>query len=387
MNKSEWLLAVIFLFFLCACQPKKTSETVATALPDSGRVQKIDVQVADTAFRCIEHVLESEGYIVLSQQPVINDVVRVILYQDRIYLLDKSSQLICYDFEGRVKYQAEGPGGGPHEFGRLIDFCIDPAAECLVGLDRAKRKLIMYDLLTGKYRSEVALSEQAPMKVARIAGRWVYDNPDHRNFPDKKDMHYSLLYSADGRTVDKRFFPHDAIADYDFDLEDGHPFFYNNDRLFYNVRFDNKVYAIEPEGPRAVYEIDLPDPLPLSEIERKIHPYDLMKSHYSCGLSDIFQCGRILYFWFSKGGYFQSAFYDLEAGRMVYCGKQVDHFPSEKLLVYYPIRGVYGNCFFSLAEPSAIIRNREKRPDVFPEELMKITESDNPVIFFYRPVR
>lgn len=376
---------VLWISLLFACKGKENPS--GPALPASGDSPlAIDVQIADTAFKHVESLLNLDRYVILQQDPALGDIVRVMIRKDRIYILDHLPQLVCYDMQGKLVYHIDSRGSGPQEFLNIIDFCIDPEAGKLIAYDEQKGKLIDYDLATGAFQKETDLPV-SPMGIAFAHGSYLYDHADHRNCPDKKELHYSLLYSRNGRRIDRRFFPHDAVAEYDYNIGHGHPFFYNNDRLLYNNRFDKTVYSVEPDGPQALYEINLPNPVPLSIIEQKTDPLRLMESDYSSNLTDIFQCGPVLYFWFIRNRYYHPVFYDLRESRLIYCGKRIDNEPTKELPVYYRIQGVYRNCFFSLIEPEAILYKQEKNPDAFPAEWKSVSEMDNPILVFYKVVR
>ena len=74
---------------------------------------------------------------------------------------------------------------------------------------------------------------------------------------------------------------------------------------------------------KALYEIELPNPLPFSKIVDKADEWSLMKSEYSIGLEKICRCNDLLYFQFSKDGFLQLGLYDLAQKKQIYCGKRL----------------------------------------------------------------
>lgn len=113
---------------------------------------------------------------------------------------------------------------------------------------------------------------------------------------------------------------------------------------------------------------------------------ELMLSDYSSGITDIFECNDILYFWFTRQGRVYSAFYHIPTSEPVYCGYRLDIAPTEKLPFLSLMRGVYRDRFFSVVDPEAIIYQKKNNPDLFPADLANLTEADNPVIAFYKVI-
>jgi hypothetical protein len=90
----------------------------------------------------------------------------------------------------------------------LLDFTINKASNQLIAYDSGKRQLNIYNLKDGHFLSSLSTSTFAPMGMASVDGVFFFDNPDHFNYPDNKELHYSLLYSTIGNKIDNRFFEH-----------------------------------------------------------------------------------------------------------------------------------------------------------------------------------
>ena len=58
--------------------------------------------------------------------------------------------------------------------------------------------------------------------------------------------------------------------------------------------------------------------------------------------------------------------------------------PVKELPVFYPVVGVYQDCFFSLVSPTTILEKLSIDASVFPKELQEISEDSNPVLMFYK---
>lgn len=382
------LFLVIVTFFLYSCNNSKTSSFKNGNLPiDNIDIQSINIKLTDSAFRHVDNLLHTESYTILSNDEPLGVVERIIIEDSLIYILDNMPKIVCFNKkDGSIKWKINNRGEGPEEYGEIMDFTIDRTSKLLIAYDGEKRRLTKYDLLSGEYISNITIFDIIPKQIAFANGGIFFDNHNHMNYPDKKELHYSLLYTETGSKINKSFFPHNQISDYNFNYGDGHPFFYEQDMILYNPRFSNIVFEIIPKGLKPLYKINLPDSLPLKIIEDGISPHKLIESNYSWGISNIFECCNILYFWFTKNGRYNTVFYDLQNDKLIYGGNQVSNIPTKDLLVYYPISGVHNGTFFSLVEPFTIIEKRESAPDLFPENLMKVKEEDNPVLFFYKPV-
>lgn len=153
--------------------------------------------------------------------------------------------------------------------------------------------------------------------------------------------------------------------------------------MFYNKRFDKVIYELSSGRPTPIYNIELPDPLPPGLLEQKMDSKDLVESHYSWGITNVFQCDDILYFLFTKDRFYQTVFYDLENQKQIYAGNNVSNNPVKDLLFFFPISGIYKNYFFSVVDPVTIIEKREINSSLFPKDLKAVTDMDNPVIAFY----
>lgn len=384
MTKSA---AILLCGILCltstSCQEKRPSLYV-----EDTHVHPVRVEISDTAFTEVNTLLSLDKYVVLSPEVIVGRIQQIIVQNDLIYILDNEPKICCFDFNGNAVFQIASRGVGPLEFSNIVDFAVHPALKQVIMYDSGKRRLTMHDSNTGKYKSETSLKQLAPMKMGMKDGIFFFHNPYNYNYPGSEEYHFSLLYSFTGNKVDGKFFPHDGITSkYLFGGTNEHPFYYNNDVLLYNKLFDAIVYRLESGKIIPAYQIELPNPVPLEKIENQIDPLDLIEGPYSSLLSDIYINDSILYFTFNYKKYLVSVFYDLEKDKTIYCGNRVNNRPTEDMPVYYPIRGVYKDSFVSAVSPATIIEKAEIAPSLFPDDLKKINEQDNPVIMFYKVKR
>ncbi len=376
------ILYAICLFCLVAsCNIEKENKpSVAKTNPF-----KVDgLTISDTSFSNIRNLLTLDEYIILSNEVPLANIKRVFITEDQIFIFDSEPKIVCYNHGGNVEYKISKKGKGVGEFLKIIDFCIDSQAELLKVYDSSLRKVLYYDINNGAYKFSSYLPI-APHAIANFDNSDFYYNPFNFNYPNSKNYHYSLIISKEKKDFSRKFFPHDPLLS-KYLLGGGSnefPFFYGNNELLYLNRFETTVYSINSKGVSPLFEIELPNQVPQSFIKNKPNAMELIKSGYSSLLTNVYRVNNILYFNFTNEGYMISAFYNLYNKQIVYCGRRIWPEPSKELPVFYPIRGVLGDRFFSLITPAAIIDSRKMNESAFPNELLKIEALDNPIVAFY----
>ena len=265
------------------------------------------------------------------------------------------------------------------EYQNLRDFAIDGNSKRIIAFDNEKRKLSFYDLKTGKYLSSIPTLYMAPTEMGFIDGEFFFKNIDIR-FDVQKEHQFYLLHSESGKQIDTMYLPHDAVADFNFDMKS---FFYNEGNLLFVRPFDNIVYALQKAEITPVYEINLPNSLPMKLIEAKMRHIEIPNSGYAYGIDDVHVVGKILHFTYSKDGFIVSTFFDLSTNTFLYNGIRVLANARKNLPIYSLINGVYDGKFFALVSAPSIVEKRTSHPEFFSGELSKITEEDNDVLAFF----
>ncbi|MDD3437519.1 MAG: 6-bladed beta-propeller [Candidatus Gastranaerophilales bacterium] len=370
--KILWFLFVISFF--CSCVNKERTKH----RPDFSSVRKIDIS-ADISKDEIQGVIELDSYVPLSNEALIGEIKRVIIYNDLLYILDNEPKIVCFNMKGEVIFMIDCKGGGPTEFQNLKDFAIDGDSKRIIAFDNEKRRLFFYDMKTGKHISSISTFYMSPTEIAYIDSGFFFKNMDTR-FDVQQNHQFYLLYSSNGEQIDTMFLPHNAVADFNFDLKS---FFYNDGNLLFVRPFDNIVYALQEAGIIPIYEINLPNPLPMKKIKEKMRHTDIPKSSYSYGIGDVYVAGKTLHFTFAKDGFVVSTFFDLSTNTLLYNGIRVLGNARESLPFYSIINGVYEDKFFALVSASSIVERRTAHPEFFHGELSRIKEEDNAVLAYF----
>jgi hypothetical protein len=328
----------------------------------------------------IRDVIVLDSYIPLSNEVLLGKVKRVIIHNDRIYILDNEPKITCFNMKGKVLFTIDSRGAGPAEYQNVKDFAIDGDSKRIIAFDNEKRKLFFYDLNTGKHISGIPTLYMAPTEMGFVDGNFFFKNMDTRFDVQKGHMFY-LLHSGNGEQVDTMFLPHDAVADFNFDMNS---FFYNEGNNLLFVRpFDNIVYALGNARITPVFEINLPNPLPIKKIKEKMRHIEIPNSGYAYGIDDVYIAGNILHFTYGKDGFVVSTFFDLSTNSFLYNGIRVLPEARENLPIYSLINGVYKDKFFALVSASSVASGRLEHPEYFSGKLSKIEEEDNDILAFF----
>ena len=380
----------IILLFLCLMSCHNGRQSSCENVPvekDSVQLRVIPVSISDTAYRNVDQTFEQISYVVLSDNVVIGEIVRTLVSDERIFILDNQNKLFCFDMQGKVEYVIDEHGPGPNEYGNVLDFALNPPLKMLWMYDSTRRKLHCYDMYTGKRRQSISAAYMAPERMAIWNGSFFFFMGDHYNYPDNPEMHYSLFCSLSGAKIDKSFFPHDRTSEFRFSYGKEHPFYYNNDKLYFIKDYETVVYQLTSESVTPVYKVELPDSLPLDVLMEVTPSLKLMQTRYSWLLSNAYEADGFLNLWFQKQGSCYAVYYDLLKDKLIYAGKQVNNHPVKDLLFISQIHGEYKDMFFSVV-PSFVIQYKiSENPNVFPDDLKNLTEESNPIIGFYRVKR
>lgn len=350
-------------------------------------LRSIKLELSDTSWTNVNSLIQMDSYIILSSKIPLGIIERVLVNDEKIYILDNQSRIVCFNFKGEIIFTIKETGKGPGEYYKIIDMIFNPEKNAITVADQGKRKLIHYSARTGKFINEEIL-KISPDAMAFFNGNYYFYNPYHFNYPDDKSLHYSLIEAKNGEHITNREFPHNPrISDYMFD-DCYHQFSYNEDEIYFRKRFIDTVFAITEDGVVPRYAFELPNPLPYEVVEQKPNMLELAtKSKYTGTLYNIYRTGNILYCNFFGEEFIASTFYDLQKDEIIYCGNNVWPYPSKELPVITLFDGIYNKNFFSLISPIIIMSAKETNPDAFPKDWLVINENSNPVLAFYKIVR
>lgn len=389
MKNTLYILLVLSLFYSCSGRNKKENQLqVQSEKIIKDKLQTIPVEVENQNFEHLGDYLKTSSYIQVAAEPLLAAIKEIQIKNDKIYIHDAMSRIICYDMKGNVIFKIDAKGSGPGEYVGISAFAVNEQTYELVIYDNLRLSLLYYDATTGKHIKTEKFTKPNPTAFASIDGAYFYDNQYHNNYPSDSLLHYSLLVSRNGMDIEQRYFAHnEAETAYRYSPTP-QPFSYSDKLLYYCKKFDNIVYKLTPNGLEALYEIVLPNPLPFSKIEEKANEWELVKSEYSSGLYKIHQCNELLYYCFFKDGYLQTALYDLSQKKQIYCGKRLDDKVGKSVPVFRLIDGVYKGQFWGYIAPETIEYATAHEPKDYPEIIRQYNpDTDNPIIAFYEVIK
>ena len=370
-------LLLLLFTIITSCNSRKDNVSVIEDTPS----KIIKINSSDITQETVGDFLMLDSYIVLSKEEVIGEVQRIIIESEFIYLMDDHDKIFCYDMKGNFIFKIDQRGQGPQEYVHINDFGIDRASEKLFVYDDYSRRMLAFNMKTGIYLSEFSTKQMLPDKFGVVDGTFFFNNDDDRRIVDPDKQKFYLLYSENGKETNNYFLPHDAIATFHFALN---PFYYNDGKLLYNKAFEGKVYLLEKDMVTSLYDVELPNQLPMKRIEEKIEHWDLVRSSYSYYLADIYMSKHIIHFTFNKDGRLNTCYYDLASDKILFCGPKLLDAAKKNLPFYSIIKGVYKGNFYSLIPAFDIEWWKETNPELFPEDLKTISPDDNYVIAFYK---
>lgn len=140
-----------------------------------------------------------DSYIPLSNEVLLGRVERVIIYNDRIYILDNEPKIVCFNMKGKALFTIDGRGAGPTEYQNLKDFAIDGDSKKIIAFDNEKRALFFYELSSGKYLSSISTRYMAPTEMGFVDDSFFFKNMDTR-FEVQKKAYVLLAILQDWQT-------------------------------------------------------------------------------------------------------------------------------------------------------------------------------------------
>lgn len=152
MKKVLSILLILFVLYSCQNANKKGDTLILQSENmNADNTTVIDINVEDHDFQQLGTVLRASAYVKLSPEPLLSTIKETRIENERIYIHDVMSRLICYDMEGKVVYQIDAKGAGPGEYVNINSFVINNHTKELVIYDNLKLSLLYYDLPNGKY--------------------------------------------------------------------------------------------------------------------------------------------------------------------------------------------------------------------------------------------
>lgn len=366
---------ILTLVLITACKAKEEK------LLQNHSVHQIILE-KHTKNRTLNDILSMEYYVVLSNKVVLGNIKKTIIWNDRIYIMDSQSKIVCFSITGKYLFQIFNKGRGPGEYMEIHNFAIDTKNEVVNVYCNSSQKLLSYSSKSGKFKTEQKM-RMSPLSIACNNGYNYYYSP-YRTVPDK-DLQYTLLSSTANKDISERMFAYNSISSFRFRPGLDFPFYYNQGEVYFKKRFEPIIYTLKSGRALPKYKIVMPNMTPLSFWERK-PSRDAISSHQGIrGINNVYECNNYLYYHYrgeKQSGY---VFYDITKDVPLYYSYEKPYISTSELPIFTYIRGVYNQAFFCIIDAVVLSRFSKDNPETIPDKLKKIEASDNPVIFFYKP--
>ena len=356
--KNTTLLLLIIIFYNC----KDTEKAI------SNITEEIHIDVESHHIKNIDELFDSTNYVRLetNKMSMFGEVGKLIIYKEKIYILDKKAtkNIFVFNMEGRFQYELLKIGNGPGEVKDPVDFNIKN--DNLYVLDRDFKKIFIYNL-KGKFIKDnrldirllnfeflnngeiIALKELSGIKNNKDAGKLV---------------HYSLKSSKVLCEFDIR-----QVANHG-NLKLDNVFSSHGNNVLYWEIFSNSIYNYTQGKIRIKYQIDfgrfnIGDDILKLPLEKKISQLTIEKKKYA-GIVDniIDETGR-LFFTFIHDSEIYNVIYDKISKE------------SEVYLLIDKLKGIKTSRIFTKT-------NNYYGLIVYPKDLYKesnfLNEMDNPMI-------
>lgn len=141
------------ILLLCSCgnRGKEKAQTIPTGEITTQELQTIEIKVGNDNFEKLGDYLKAVSYVQLAHDPLIGNVKEIQIKDERIYLQDSFSRILCYDMRGNLAFKIEAQGNGPGEYAQINAFAVNEEKRELVLYDNMQQKLLFYNSVYGKF--------------------------------------------------------------------------------------------------------------------------------------------------------------------------------------------------------------------------------------------
>ena len=101
---------------------------------------------------------------------------KVLIQDERIYVLDRQNQFVCYKMNGDVLFYINAVGSGPGEYTEITDFAVNSDKSELVFYDNPRMVMLYYTLDKGLYIRRESFPKPVPYEMMFYDGLFFYNN-------------------------------------------------------------------------------------------------------------------------------------------------------------------------------------------------------------------
>jgi hypothetical protein len=190
-------------------------------------------------FTELRNVFKDVKYIPLVSKEPIGVIEKILIYKDRIFVLDafKAEKIFIFNMQGEIINIIDSKGGGPEEYRGLVDMNISQNEDCIAINDRLALSTLYFSI-DGKFiRKERKISNWG---FAGLGNCIINQLTEGQSFDD--NLNYHLVVTIKGDSIISRGFPIRPMQLHNISSK---PFFYNTmGELLFVENFSDTVYQI-----------------------------------------------------------------------------------------------------------------------------------------------
>lgn len=180
MKKKTFIcLFLITYFFLASCSSPKGNDFLA----QEATIINLDSATIET-FKYSTFFNTAKIIPLSTKEVLLSNIHKMSIIKDTFFLIDKRTESV-YSFrkDGSFIQKFGNHGPAPGEYTNCSDFTIDPANRKLFIYDAIRQKILRYDLPTGTFEEEIALSNHQDYSHIHYQSGYLYAvqpcyNPD-----------------------------------------------------------------------------------------------------------------------------------------------------------------------------------------------------------------
>lgn len=388
---------LFILIFLFACTSEKARENASTSELNDGSVPiQIDVALTETELLTSD-LYEIDSIVVLEtiESSLIGKVGKLEVFEDNLFVLDDiANKLTIFDNEGSFIGNVGKQGGGPGEYSRIQDFCIDKENSRVIILDDL-HNLYFFDANANYLETHRGVTPASSIGTVSSGVVALFSELKSSSHPygDYKLKIYDYIKKE--VTVTEFLADEPQIVPYF-----SHPLSQTSLGLSLFYSTTDTIYSVLANGikPKYVmnYEGDLKRPddffenLPTGEWKSKF----IMESGYAGPPKDFLETDEHIFFRFALGGLLYQNLFDKVSQKLIFSNKTIanDYFFGSNKAPISAI-AVTESQFILLVEPENIKflsdykKSQNKVVDYHPilkPVLENITGEENALLLFVK---
>lgn len=398
---------LFFLVIILAGCGSKSGLNEVSAILDNDNTHIINVDILDKQENVDLSLFFSTIEIIpleISRDVLLSRVNKLIVYNDTLYVLDKTGAkgLFMFNCKGNYLGNIGRIGQGPGEYSRPEDFTIDIEEHVLYLLDSDRQQVHKYDLITNRYIESVTLE----MQKSRAFHIQYWNKNIYSDIYSQKKLSYNdfmlcKLNTVTGVREDCWLSAKEYNLGWNELFFTGKGVFYS--QLFYPPKFTqlfmNFVMEITDDGVRPFLKLESKNWLRKEELAaiegRPDERYrQLLKRGWMYEISDVFEIDNLIYFNYKEGFDTYHVFYDKSTNKIV-CSRNIINdllFKKnlqegvELMFGFADDKGIYA--FVHPFAMSTLLKNIKdgiiNEDCISYDKLKNLNEESNPVVFYLR---